>query len=391
MLKTIGNTIKNSITKEIGSSVKKSMSMFFRKKHSTNNFTFGLKKHGAKYLRMRHNIGNKYVKYLGEKRVHKFNYKSVCEAIQLIRKEGKKNTLMGSAKQMFGNGNKLRSLFNTMLKNKPYVPFLFVTGSVMGLTELKATPDPNFDHEQLDMDSSQSFQTKEAIRQYEIIRQMRKKKDAVVDIQGVGRFVAKDGDQDRNAFQQLANTILSVQSNDKHTDKVFERLLQEEGGVTIEKYANLSYQEMEDKISDMNHKKKKAIYIKDVAVRIRDELKGKVPNTLEGLQKFKGVGPKVALITLEGAFRKTEGIAVDTHVHRISNILKWVDAKTPEKTMIQLQNLFPKKYWRKINKTVVGFGQQICNARSPKCEICLLNKECSVGKIKLQKQKAKKG
>ena len=112
--------------------------------------------------------------------------------------------------------------------------------------------------------------------------------------------------------------------------------------VTIQKYYNLSEEEIKNKIPDINFNTNKAKFIKAAAVKIVDELKGKVPDTLEGLKDFKGVGNKVANLVLQYAFNIHEGIAVDVHVHRISNRLGWVKSKTPDQTMEQLNAIFNK-------------------------------------------------
>ena len=70
------------------------------------------------------------------------------------------------------------------------------------------------------------------------------------------------------------------------------------------------------------------------------------------------------------------GICVDTHVHRISNRLGWVNTKKPEKTKSDLEDIIDKKYWNELNPLMVGFGQKICKAFKPKCNICLLKSRC---------------
>jgi endonuclease-3 len=105
-----------------------------------------------------------------------------------------------------------------------------------------------------------------------------------------------------------------------------------------------------------------------------------VPSTLKELTSFKGIGPKVAHLILQIAFNKTTGIAVDTHVHRISNRLGFVKfTKDAKKTMTRLQEKFDKKYWEEININLVGFGQLLCGKLKPKCHLCPVRSDCTLG------------
>lgn len=133
-------------------------------------------------------------------------------------------------------------------------------------------------------------------------------------------------------------------------------------------------------ISGINFNQKKAIYIQAAATKILTDFEGKVPNTLKKLTSFKGIGPKVAHLILQIAFKKTTGIAVDTHVHRISNRLGFVKyTKDPTKTMERLQLKFNKKYWAEINANLVGFGQLLCGKLKPKCDLCPIRADCTLG------------
>ena len=91
--------------------------------------------------------------------------------------------------------------------------------------------------------------------------------------------------------------------------------------------------------------------------------------------KLKGVGRKTANIVLVYAYNK-HGIPVDTHVHRISNRLGWVETKHPEKTEQELRKLLPKKYWLDLNDLFVQHGQNICLPRNPRCSKCPITKWC---------------
>lgn len=94
--------------------------------------------------------------------------------------------------------------------------------------------------------------------------------------------------------------------------------------------------------------------------------------------KLPGVGPKMAHICMDTAWNLVTGIGVDTHVHRISNRLHWVEnpTKEPEKTRIALEKWAPYELWKEINLMMVGFGQTVCLPVNPKCDSCLNNKIC---------------
>lgn len=109
-----------------------------------------------------------------------------------------------------------------------------------------------------------------------------------------------------------------------------------------------------------------------------------IPNDIPGLLKLPGVGPKMAHICMKAAWDETTGIGVDTHVHRISNRLKWVQktTKDPEATRKELEKWVPFELWNEVNLMMVGFGQTICTPTGPKCDICLNNDICPSRVIK---------
>ena len=110
---------------------------------------------------------------------------------------------------------------------------------------------------------------------------------------------------------------------------------------------------------------------------LKDDYEGDAPEEYNQLIKLPGIGPKMAHLYLQCCCDKVEGIAVDTHVHRICNRLKWVDeTKTPEETRKGLEEWVPKDKWMDVNTLLVGLGQTICFAKKPKCEECLLKDTC---------------
>ena len=121
---------------------------------------------------------------------------------------------------------------------------------------------------------------------------------------------------------------------------------------------------------------KKAKSILDVAHFLLDHCNGEVPNTLEELVKIKGIGPKTAKIVLESAFGENV-IAVDTHVHRILNLLEFVDTSTPEETDKVLKEELEGLEVKGLNQLLVSFGQVICKPQKPLCEMCKIKEFCS--------------
>ena len=100
-----------------------------------------------------------------------------------------------------------------------------------------------------------------------------------------------------------------------------------------------------------------------------------MPGTLEGLTEFRGVGPKIAALTLAVGFGKA-AIAVDIHVHRIVNRWGYVEGSTPEKTAAALAEKLPERYWIEINERLVPFGKSVCTGARPRCSTCALLSMC---------------
>lgn len=117
------------------------------------------------------------------------------------------------------------------------------------------------------------------------------------------------------------------------------------------------------------------------AKMIVEDFDGKVPDNMEDLQKLPGVGRKTANIVLNVAFNKVEGIAVDTHVFRISHRLNLSTAKSPEKTEPDLLKIFDKSDWKNLNHQLVLFGRRRCMAKKPKCYGCPLADLCPSHKL----------
>lgn len=169
-----------------------------------------------------------------------------------------------------------------------------------------------------------------------------------------------------NPFQHLIFAVLSSRTRDEVTVEAGRKLFSKSD--TPEKLLKLDVEEIEEIIRGVGFYKVKARKLKELAKILVDKYNSKVPLKLEELVKLPGVGRKTANIVLSASNIPT--IAVDTHVHRISNRLGLVKTKKPEETEKELKKLFPKELWNKVNKAFVGFGQTVCKPVKPLCNEC---------------------
>ncbi len=181
---------------------------------------------------------------------------------------------------------------------------------------------------------------------------------------------------DQNPFHVLISCILSLRTRDETTEPVSHRLFALADNPWD--IAKLDIRKIEKAIYSVNFYKTKARRIKDICKILVEKYDSKVPDTIEELLKFKGVGRKTANIVVTCAYNK-DGIAVDTHVNRISNRLGWVDTKNADQTEMELRKILPKKYWIDTNYLFVKFGQNFCKPINPSCEKCSLIKYCNFG------------
>lgn len=174
-------------------------------------------------------------------------------------------------------------------------------------------------------------------------------------------------------FSALISTVMSQRTRGNVTCTAARRLF--ERFPTPEEMVKADVSEIESLIKEVGFYRVKAGRIKEISRILLEKYDGKVPDTMEALLELPGVGRKTANCVLADAFLK-DALAVDTHVHRISNRLGLIVTKTPEETETELKKIFPQKYWRHINLLLVRLGQNICRPISPRCEICTLNDLC---------------
>ncbi len=177
-----------------------------------------------------------------------------------------------------------------------------------------------------------------------------------------------------NPLELLVATILSAQSTDEQINKITVNLFKKYK--TAEDYAKVPREELEQDIRSSGFYRRKADAIQTMAQTLVDEYSGEVPDTMEELVKLKGVARKTANIVLSGSFGKIEGIAVDTHVDRLSHRLGLTEQKNREKLEQDLMVLFPRGKWWAINYLLITHGRRVCDAKKADCEHCMLNDVC---------------
>jgi len=177
----------------------------------------------------------------------------------------------------------------------------------------------------------------------------------------------------KDPYRVLISCILSLRTKDKTTADASNRLFGPAD--TPQKMIKLPPSRIRKLIYPVGFYRNKAKVILGISKRILNEFKGRVPDNLEDLLAFKGVGRKTANLVL-GLGYKIPAICVDTHVHRISNRLGWVKTKDPYATEEALQRIIPRNYWIRLNTVMVAFGQNLCVPVSPFCSRCYVNADC---------------
>lgn len=180
----------------------------------------------------------------------------------------------------------------------------------------------------------------------------------------------------KDPFRVFISTLLSLRTKDAVTSMASKKLFAVAS--TPEDIVKLSEETIRDLIYPVGFYKTKATRIRNICIELIEKYDSKIPNTLEELLKFKGVGRKTANLTLALGYN-IEAICVDTHVHRISNRWGYVNTKTPEQTEFALMEKTPKEHWIIINDLLVGFGQTICKPVKPMCHLCKV-KHCPLKK-----------
>lgn len=175
--------------------------------------------------------------------------------------------------------------------------------------------------------------------------------------------------RDGDPFKVLISCILSLRTKDSTTGPASLRLFTLAD--SPEKMLQLDQRSIELAIYPVGFYRHKAAQIMEICRQLVEKYDGCVPESIEELLKFKGVGRKTANLVVTLGFGMP-GICVDTHVHRICNRWGYVRSKTPEETESRLREILPDKYWLRINDLLVTFGQNLCKPVSPFCSRCPL-------------------
>ncbi|TSC77790.1 MAG: endonuclease III [Parcubacteria group bacterium Gr01-1014_33] len=175
-------------------------------------------------------------------------------------------------------------------------------------------------------------------------------------------------------WELLVAVILSAQCTDKKVNEVTERLFKKYK--TRDDYVRAPLSEFEAMIRSTGFYHAKAKNIIAAATLIKEKFGGSVPRTMEEILMLPGVARKTANVVLGNAFGIVEGIAVDTHVRRLSQRLGFSKFQNPEKIEKDLMENLPKKDWFRATSLLVDHGRAICTAKDPRCDLCPLAKLC---------------
>ncbi|KAK3948228.1 hypothetical protein QBC32DRAFT_327973 [Pseudoneurospora amorphoporcata] len=222
---------------------------------------------------------------------------------------------------------------------------------------------------------------------YKLVKEMRisgPAANAAVDTMGCERLASNNASARDRRFHTLVALMLSSQTKDTVNAEAMLRLKKElpphaegaEPGLNLENMLAVEPAVLNELIGKVGFHNNKTKYLKQAAEILRDRYNSDIPDTIEGLMSLPGVGPKMAHLCMsaENGWNRVEGIGVDVHVHRITNLWGWQDppTKTPEETRLALQSWLPRDKWKEINWLLVGFGQSVCLPVGRKCGDCEL-------------------
>jgi endonuclease III len=185
--------------------------------------------------------------------------------------------------------------------------------------------------------------------------------------------VTLEAETSHDPFRVLISTVLSLRTKDETTAQASGRLFRIAD--TPEKMLELPETEIIRAIYPVGFYRTKAKNIRGICRDLIEKYDSRVPDDLEKLLQFNGVGRKTANLVLTLGYGK-HGICVDTHVHRISNRLGYIETRDPLETEMALRKKLPKRFWIEYNSLLVAFGQHTCRPISPKCSLCPVENYC---------------
>ncbi|QDS76203.1 hypothetical protein FKW77_008309 [Venturia effusa] len=210
-------------------------------------------------------------------------------------------------------------------------------------------------------------------RVYSLTQEMRSKMQAPVDTMGCERAANIKASPKNQRLSTLIALMLSSQTKDPVTFAAIQTLEASlPGGLCLQALLDVEPERLNELIGKVGFHNNKTKFIKATALLLRDKFEGDIPDTIEGLTSLPGVGPKMAYLTMSAAWGRDEGIGVDVHVHRITNLWGWHKTTNPEDTRKRLEAWLPKDKWHEINHLLVGFGQMLCLPVGRKCGECRL-------------------
>ena len=184
--------------------------------------------------------------------------------------------------------------------------------------------------------------------------------------------IAEESQED--PFEVLISTMLSAQTRDPVTAAASARLFR--AARSPRTMAKLTTKRIQSLIYPVSFYRHKAIHVKQTCRILLERYRGRVPGTMEELLTLPGVGRKTANLVLILSFRSLKNICVDTHVHRISNRLGWVQTRTPDETEQALYKATDERWWPYINLYLVTWGQNVCKPVYPRCSACVIRDHC---------------
>src|SRR3989338_5325819 len=179
----------------------------------------------------------------------------------------------------------------------------------------------------------------------------------------------------RTPIDLLVAVILSAQCTDKRVNIVTETILYPKYKKP-EDYLKVSIAELEHDVHSCGTYRMKTKSIRGMCQMVIEEFGGKVPDTMEDLLKLPGVGRKTASVILSAIYNKNLGIAVDTHVQRLSQRLGLITHSDPKKIELDLMEAAPRKRWRDVTTLLISHGRAVCTARNRQCGACVFKNEC---------------
>lgn len=180
-------------------------------------------------------------------------------------------------------------------------------------------------------------------------------------------------------FQLAVATILSAQTTDLRVNMVTPVLFARYPDA--ESLAKAAQEDVEEIVRTTGFFRNKARNIIGFARELMGEHGGVVPQTIKELSALPGVGRKTANVVLGNAFHINEGVVVDTHIKRLSTLLRFTKEKTPEKIEQDLMKLFPAERWTLLAHLLIWHGRRVCDARKPRCEACMISHLCPSSRV----------